>query len=58
MNLSRDINIYQKTDWFMLRKLHEVYISNETPPEFLDGGIFHIDEAFIGNFEYNPTSSA
>ena len=56
MKLSRDINTCQKTAWFMLRRLHEAYMSDEPPAEFLNGGNYQIDEAFIGGLEGNKHS--
>ena len=56
MNLSRDINTCKKTAWFMLRRLHEAYMSDEPPAEFLNEVNFKIDEAFIGGLEDNKHS--
>ena len=56
MKLSRDINTCQKTAWYMLRRLHKAYMSDEPPAEFLNGGNFQIDESFISGLEGNKHS--
>lgn len=50
VQLSVDLNVTQKTAWFMLHRIREMF-KNEVP-EFFDGtGIYEADESFFGGKE-------
>ncbi len=49
MKLHRDLNITQKSAWFMLHRLREAYSQNR---DMFDG-IVEVDETFIGGLEKN-----
>ena len=48
--LSRDLNITQKTAWFLLHRVREMF--RNTAPEMLEGGI-EVDETFVGGKNKN-----
>jgi transposase-like protein len=50
LQLSRDLNITQKTAWFLLHRVREMLTNNA--PEMLDG-IVEIDETFVGGKNKN-----
>jgi transposase-like protein len=50
LQLSRDLNITQKTAWFLLHRVREMLQNNE--PEMLEG-IVEIDETFVGGKNKN-----
>jgi transposase-like protein len=50
LQLSRDLNITQKTAWFLLHRVREMLHNNA--PELLDG-TFEVDETFIGGKNAN-----
>lgn len=45
LQLSRDINVTQKTAWFMLHRLREIFTYD--PPEMIEGEV-EMDETFVG----------
>ncbi|MYD78973.1 MAG: IS1595 family transposase [Gammaproteobacteria bacterium] len=49
MKLHRDLNITQKSAWFMLHRLREAYSENRDMFE----GIVEVDETFVGGLEKN-----
>ncbi|WP_245553868.1 IS1595 family transposase [Cytophaga aurantiaca] len=50
LQLSRDLNITQKTAWFLLHRVREML--NENAPELLDGTV-EVDETYIGGKNQN-----
>jgi hypothetical protein len=50
LQLSRDLQITQKTAWFLLHRIREMLANNETAQ--LDGNI-EIDETFVGGKNKN-----
>ena len=52
--LSRDLNITQKTAWFLLHRVREMFAVNE--PELLTGTV-EIDETFVGGKNKNRHAS-
>ncbi|MBD1364461.1 IS1595 family transposase [Mucilaginibacter sp. ZT4R22] len=50
LQLSRDLNITQKTAWFLLHRVREMLANNA--PEMLEGGV-EIDETFVGGKNKN-----
>lgn len=48
--LSRDLNITQKTAWFLLHRVREMF--KNTAPEMLEGNI-EVDETFVGGKNKN-----
>lgn len=53
LQLSRDLNITQKTAWFVLHRIREMLNSNQ--PEQLDGTI-EIDETYVGGATKNKSN--
>ena len=54
LQLSRDLNITQKTAWFLLHRVREMLHNNA--PEMLDG-IVEVDETFVGGKNKNRHAS-
>lgn len=50
LQLSRDLNITQKTAWFLLHRIREMLANNEATQ--LDGGV-EVDETFVGGKNKN-----
>lgn len=50
LQLSRDLNITQKTAWFLLHRVREML--NENAPDLLDGTV-EVDETFVGGKNKN-----
>jgi transposase-like protein len=50
LQLSRDLNITQKTAWFLLHRVREML--NNNAPQMLDGNV-EIDETFVGGKNKN-----
>jgi transposase-like protein len=50
LQLSRDLNITQKTAWFLLHRIREMLFNNA--PEMLEGNI-EVDETFVGGKNKN-----
>lgn len=54
LQLSRDLNITQKTAWFLLHRVREMF--NEVAPEMLEG-IVEVDETYVGGKKINKHKS-
>jgi transposase-like protein len=52
VQLSVDLNVTQKTAWFMLQRIREMF-KNEVPEIFNGGGIYEADETHVGGIEDN-----
>lgn len=54
LQLSRDLNITQKTAWFLLHRVREMF--KEVAPEMLEG-IVEVDETYVGGKKINKHKS-
>jgi transposase-like protein len=52
VQLSVDLNVTQKTAWFMLHRIREMF-KNEVPESFAGTGIYEADETHVGGIEDN-----
>ncbi len=50
LQLSRDLNITQKTAWFLLHRIREMLANNEA--EIFNGGV-EVDETYVGGKNKN-----
>lgn len=56
VQLSVDLNVTQKTAWFMLHRIREMF-KNEVPDYFNKNNIIEVDECYVGGIEANRHKS-
>ncbi len=55
MKLHRDIDVSQKTAWFMLHRIREAWVAPDGQPPFV--GPVEVDESYFGGLEANKHAS-